>query len=88
MTKIITIKGDYTINGYLSSDDPRYLSVALIEGVAHDADLVGIIPGSHRHEASLRIDADGALCAWGAGIAFLPDAGEIERVGRQHFLSC
>lgn len=86
MTKIITIKGNYTINGYLSSDHPRYLSVALIEGVAHDADLLDVIPASH--EACLRMDADGALCAWGAGVAFLPDDGEIERVGPHHFRPC
>lgn len=81
----MTIKGNYTVDGYLSGDHSRHLTVALIEGVAYDADLMDITPASHRHEAALRIDADGALRAWGTGVAFLPDDGEIERVGLQHF---
>lgn len=81
----ITIKGDYTVDGFRSADHTRFLTIAVIDGVAYDAELLDVTPADQRCEAQVKIDADGALRAWGDGVAFLPNEGEIERVGLEHF---
>lgn len=77
----ITIAGSYTIDGYLSEDHIPTLDVVIINGAAYEIDEI-----RGRLGGRIEIDADGALCAWGAGVAFLPDdPTEIDRIGREYF---
>lgn len=80
-----TIRGDWMDNGYLRTFGPRHLEILVIDGVAHDKDGYDLTPASHRHESRLTIDADDSLIGWGASTSFAPDAGELDRVGRDLF---
>lgn len=72
------IKGDWMIDGLINNlGRPRRLEVTIVDGVARDVDDYG-----HPLE-QVKIDHNGELVAWGAGIAFSPDDGELERLAKR-----
>jgi hypothetical protein len=78
------IRGDWLINDYIDNQGRhRYLKIVVIDGIAYDdtSDFPMISPSDMR----LKLDADDCLAAWGAGVAFAPDPGEIDRIGRSVF---
>jgi len=85
MTKHQThrIAGDWMVNGYIDNlGRKRALSIAVVNGRAYDLDYSG---QPDLREPPLTIDIDGAIEVGGGSVTFLPDAGEIDRVGRHLF---
>lgn len=77
----VRVSGSYTIDGYLSDDHLPFLDIVVINGVAYEVDEL-----RGRAGGRIEIDADGALTAWGAGVAFLPDdPAVIDSIGRDYF---
>lgn len=75
------ITGDWTINDYVDNlDRRRELRIAIIDGVAWDID------DCERPTNKITLTSEDTLTAWGAGVEFLPDAGEVDRIGREHFV--
>lgn len=77
-----TLRGDYmTPDGLIRDLSPQTLEIIVVDGHAYDA------YGHDNFQAplsDLRIEIDEAGQLVGAGI-FLPDEGEIDRVGRDLF---
>ena len=72
------VKGDWLVNGYIDNlNRPRTLEIVVVEGRAYDAGLYG----GPDDDGRLALTAAGELKAWGSAVAFLPDGGEIERLG-------
>ena len=86
MTKTYRLRGDWLIDNCIDNlNRPARLSIIVIDGVAYDdASDHPMIP---LDETRLHLDADDCLSAWGAGVAFSPAAGELDRVGRHLFAS-
>lgn len=82
MSKTYRIKGDWLVEGFVDNlGRERELDIVVIDGKAYDpADA-----GCGTPPLRMSIDADGALSAWGADIAFSPEDGEVDRVGRDTF---
>lgn len=77
------IRGDWYVNGYEDNlNRSRWLDILVVDGKAYDPELYGRAP---EEEAAIVIDADDHLSAWGVGVTFGPDEGEVDRVGRGLF---
>jgi hypothetical protein len=84
ITKRFILRGDYmTDGGLIASLRPRKIDIAIIGGKAHDG--YGIIsqPQIPLSDLRLTVDEHGYVNAGTGG--FLPDEGEIDRIGRQYF---
>ncbi len=69
-------------NGYRRDSVGRTYEVLVVGGRAYQEVLYGCVPEEF---AVATLDEFGYLPAGAAGCYFLPDAGEIDRVGRQFF---
>jgi hypothetical protein len=87
MTPEFTIKkirGDWTTRGVIDNlNRRRELKVAIVNGVAMPTDITGTRPEPDC--VPLRRYSDGEIHPGGAGVGFLPDDGEIERIGNPAF---
>lgn len=83
ITKIL--RGDWMDNGYIRDTAPRKLRITIIDGKAYDADMIDAPCGTPREFARVEIDDYGYLTARGTAYDFLPDNGEIDRIGRTAF---
>jgi hypothetical protein len=69
------IRGDWMVNGYIDNlNRRRWIAVEVIGDRAYLAAEEG------DQTSPLRLNVDGSILAWGAGVAFSPDAGEMERL--------
>lgn len=64
-----------------NSDRQRRLRFLIVDGKAYDDGLYGLPDDAGR----LSINGDDEIQGWGAATAFLPDAGELDRIGRDIF---
>lgn len=78
--KLRRIKGDWMEDGYINNlGRPRRLEIVVIDGKGWVVNAYGYLHDSGE-TTPVVLDADGAI-PLGAGWSFLPDAGELERVG-------
>ena len=81
-TRRYRIKGDWMQAGVIDNlNRSRVLDILVVDGKAYDPELHGLPNDAGR----LELTPDDELTAWGAGASFLPDAGELDRVGRHIF---
>lgn len=74
------IRGDWMSDGYIDNlGGGRLLVIAVVDGRAHDVDDAGHVLDV------LTLHSDGEIRGWGAGVGFGPDAGELDRIGRNLF---
>jgi hypothetical protein len=72
-------------NGYRSTLAKRELRITIVDGKAYDQEMYAFPCGQPLFNARLQLDAYGNVSAYGAVWEFLPDDGEIERVGGTSF---
>jgi hypothetical protein len=77
------LAGDWMVDGYVSNlNRPRRLEVLMVEGEGYVVGEYGYLLGRDFDDVRpVELDADGAIRASGAGVTFLPDDGEMARVG-------
>ena len=81
-TQTYRLRGDWMRAGYIDNlNRRRQLEIIVANGKAYDPELYGYPDDAGR--VSLTIDD--RLEAWGTGVSFCPDAGELDRIGRDVF---
>jgi len=81
------IDGDFMDSGFVRDLAPRTLALVIVDGKAYDASMYDKYEpcGRPLSDARLTLDVYGCLSAAGAAYEFLPDEGEIDRIGRNAF---
>lgn len=75
------IRGDWMTDGCIDNlNRQRWLDVRVCGDIAFDYE-----PGFDITLEPFVLTSDDRLEAWGAGVSFSPDPGEIDRIGRDKF---
>jgi hypothetical protein len=81
-TRTYRLRGDWMRDGYIDNlNRRRELEIIVANGKAYDPELYGYPDDAGR----ITLTADDCLEAWGASVSFSPDAGELNRIGRDVF---
>lgn len=79
------IKGDQFVDGFRDELAPRILRIIIINGKAYNLDMYETPCSQPLADMRVMLDEYGSLITKGMVPEFIPDDGEIERIGRQYF---
>lgn len=79
------IRGDQFINGFRDELAPRIWRIIIINGKAYNLDMYEAPCGQPLADMRVTLDEYGSLITKGMVPEFIPDDGEIDRIGKDVF---